>query len=337
MNEISIQTFADTVKQKLLQQLSASYPNLNIHLHQVPKPGGILLTGLSIQAPGSSVATILYLDDHYYHYREGTSMDDILCELAQAYEMCSHEVPNIDCKSLTDWNYSKSQIVGRFINISNQPGDRYLTTRPVTEIPGTSIGIVYDIDLSQTSENLLSAPVSFSMLESWNISIQELEKAAQNNLPVIRPVTICSINSLLEDSLPDLMSDQSAESTEMMQLPDTHDLPQIPLYLVTNTQNCYGAICITYPGVYEEICKKAHEDCYILPSSIHECICVPKSYEAPEELLSLVTEVNHSVVSKEDFLCNDVFEMQNGKLVSALTPPRQKQAVPTGIAWLPLS
>ncbi|MDO4323367.1 MAG: DUF5688 family protein [Lachnospiraceae bacterium] len=330
MNEISIQTFADTVKQKLLQHLSASYPNLNIHLHQVPKPGGILLTGLSIQAPGSSVAPVFYLDDHYYHYREGTSMDDILCELVQAYEICNHEVPEIDCKSLTDWNYSKPHIVGRFINISGQPGDRYFTTRPVTEMIGTDIGIVYDIDLFSFTGKAFVMPVDFTLMDTWKITVQDLEETARENLPKLRPVFYDTIINMLKDTTDYRRNEQGIMDTSIKEMAASIDIqtfPELPVYVVTNTQRCNGAISITYPGVYEEIRQIFKEDFYILPSSVHECMCVPKSCSSPEELLSVVTEINHTTISKTSFLCDDVFEMKNGQLAPALSPDERNQAL----------
>lgn len=330
MNEISIQAFAEIMKQKLLQQLSANDPNVSIHLHQVPKPGGILLTGLSIRTSDSFIAPIIYLDDHYCNYRSGTNMDDILCELAQAYETCSREVPNIDCKSLTDWNYSKSQIVGRFINIGNQPGDRYLTTRPVTEISGTDIGIVYDIDLLALTDKTLVMPIDFTLLDIWKITVQDLEETARENLPKLRPVFYDTIINMLKDTTDYRRNEQGIMDTSLKEMAASIDIqafPELPVYVVTNTQRCNGAISITYPGVYEEIRQIFKEDFYILPSSVHECMCVPKSCSSPEELLSVVTEINHTTISKTSFLCDDVFEMKNGQLAPALSPDERNQAL----------
>lgn len=330
MSKITIQEFSELVKESVSRLLSGSHPNLTLNIKQVPHPGGIRLTGLTIKKPDSSIAPILYLDDPYKDFCAGADINSILYGLVQTYEECTRKTPKLDYNNLTDWNYCKPHIVGRFVNISRQLGDRYLTTRPVTEIPGTNIGIIYDSDFTNTKQTYC-VPVNFSMLEKWNISIQELEKTARKNLPVLRPITIDSLNSLLEDILAPLTVGQALTG---MPFPDIQSLPQIPLYRVTNAQNRYGAICITYPGVYEEICRRLQEDCYILPNSVHECICIPTSCLPPEELLTLVVEINQLKITKGDFLCDDVFEMRNGKLVSALTPGKQNRTVPTIIAEL---
>lgn len=339
MSKITIQEFSELVKENLSKLLSESHPNLTLNIKQVPHPGGIRLTGLTIKKPGSFIAPILYLDDPYKDYCAGADINNILYGLVQTYEECTRKTPKLDYNKLTDWNYCKPHIVGRFVNISRQLGDRYLTTRPVTEIPGTNIGIIYDSDFTNTKQSY-SIPVNFSTLETWNITIQELEKTARENLPVLRPVTIDSMNSSIKDILARLTIGQAFtgiefENTDAMPFPDIQSLTPIPLYLVTNAQNRYGFICITYPGVYEEVCRKLQEDCYILPNSVHECICVPKSCLSPEELLAMVAEINRLKITKGDFLCDDIFEIRDGNLVSAFTPEKRNQILLNNSETLP--
>lgn len=48
---------------------------------------------------------------------------------------------------------------------------------------------------------------------------------------------------------------------------------------------------------------------YILPSSIHELIFVPKYVGTKDVMEMIVRKVNATVVSEDDFLANDVFEI----------------------------
>ena len=48
---------------------------------------------------------------------------------------------------------------------------------------------------------------------------------------------------------------------------------------------------------------------YILPSSIHELIFVPTYIVSKAGLVAMVREINASAVSEDDYLANDVFEM----------------------------
>lgn len=338
MSKITILEFAELVKENLSQLLSNSCPDLKLDIKQFPHPGGILLIGLTIQSPSSSIAPILYLDDLYNDYCSGTGINSILNNLIQTYEKYSQDSPQIDTLKLADWNFSKSLIVGRFINIGNQPGDRYLTIRPVTEIVGTNIGIIYDIDLSEIIGQNSSVPVNFSILENWNITIQELNTAAKENLPRIRPFSITSMDNLVKTCLDSIMDDPDVPANnkkELIESINTQNFSEVPMYIVSNTQQYNGTISITYPGIYEKICEMLGGNFYILPCSVHECICVPQSCASPKDLLSMVTEINHSTVKTEDFLCDDIFEIQNGQLTPVLPPDERRQAIQNGMKMLP--
>ena len=51
------------------------------------------------------------------------------------------------------------------------------------------------------------------------------------------------------------------------------------MYVLTNSSKIQGAACMFYPHVLEMIGEILKEDFYILPSSIHEVIILPKSRE----------------------------------------------------------
>lgn len=48
---------------------------------------------------------------------------------------------------------------------------------------------------------------------------------------------------------------------------------------------------------------------YILPSSIHELIFVPKYVGTKDDMETMVREINFTLVSENDYLSNDVFEI----------------------------
>lgn len=93
---------------------------------------------------------------------------------------------------------------------------------------------------------------------------------------------------------------------------------EVPLWIISNEERIYGAAGFVIP----EVLKKASETIgcdsfYIIPSSIHEVILIPKSEEIgviDDNLCDLVWEVNQTVVMPRDFLSNNVYEYYDGKL-----------------------
>ena len=83
-------------------------------------------------------------------------------------------------------------------------------------------------------------------------------------------------------------------------------------YVVTNKEKVKGAVMILNTKVQNRLSEELGEY-YVLPSSRHEVIVVPKGDN--EYLRNMVREVNSKEVSEEDFLSNDVYEVKEGRLV----------------------
>ena len=63
------------------------------------------------------------------------------------------------------------------------------------------------------------------------------------------------------------------------------------------------------PKFFERTMEQVGEDCYILPSSLHELLLIPKSTGfSVEELQEMVESVNSSQLLPEEILSNRVFE-----------------------------
>lgn len=85
---------------------------------------------------------------------------------------------------------------------------------------------------------------------------------------------------------------------------DIDSLPAEPAQaIVTNKARMFGAI-----NIYNEDCIKQVQEIlgtknfYVLPSSIHEVICVPTEGIEIDDLLKMVTEINQTQVRPEERL-----------------------------------
>ena len=89
---------------------------------------------------------------------------------------------------------------------------------------------------------------------------------------------------------------------------DIDSLPTEPAQaIVRNKEGMFGAI-----NIYNEDCIKQVQEIlrtknfYVLPSSIHEVICVPTKEIEVNDLLKMVTEINQTNVKPEERLGNFV-------------------------------
>ena len=74
-------------------------------------------------------------------------------------------------------------------------------------------------------------------------------------------------------------------------LSDVTGIPNaIPIYIVSNEENYYGASAIFHPAVQEKLKELFPDGYWLIPSSRHEFLAVPK-YDDPQ-LLQGLTELN---------------------------------------------
>ena len=83
------------------------------------------------------------------------------------------------------------------------------------------------------------------------------------------------------------------------------------LYVLTNRSGQFGAAAALYPGVLSEAGEVLGEDFYLLPSSVHELLAIPKSEGLkPTYLRKILQEVNAERTAPEEQLGSEVFVYQ---------------------------
>ena len=70
----------------------------------------------------------------------------------------------------------------------------------------------------------------------------------------------------------------------------------------------YGACCILYPKVLEQLAKRVDGDYYLIPSSVHEFILLPVDQgRSAEELKEMIVEVNSTELTPEEILSDQLY------------------------------
>ena len=131
-------------------------------------------------------------------------------------------------------------------------------------------------------------------LKMWGIDPESLDMIARENTRKLLPYDFRSmrdmISSIIGQEVP------SSEETE------------VPLYVLSNVDRCFGAVWMTAPDVLETIGNRLKEDYYVLPSSVHECVVLPCRQENDETMLqTMVREINSTQVRPEDVLADCVY------------------------------
>ncbi|MFI3238792.1 MAG: DUF5688 family protein [Lachnospiraceae bacterium] len=139
-----------------------------------------------------------------------------------------------------------------------------------------------------------------NMLESLGISNDELFDYAKLNKR--EHMELDSLNRIVLGQMNDLSEDER------------NNLPFEPPYVLSNKEKIFGASLIVDPVVMNKVKEMIGSDFYVLPSSIHEILLIPKGEADLEVLKTMVREVNENEVDEEDKLSDNVYECDGSNI-----------------------
>ena len=306
---MTIDSFAEYLITHVKTNLPSNCRNITFTVMHHTKPENQPATSICIQSPTYTIAPRLYIDDLYARYLEGMDLP-VLVDAFTKWIMQFKLTTDFHTKLVGNFNKAKNYVVSRLIDMRSSHNDEYLEERPVKRLGNTDIGIIYELDLSHFFEKtIFSIPITNSLMEYWGIHSPDIfAMYAAQNTPNLRPPKLSSVSDILG---PVVDTDSEINQNE------SDDMGEYMLVL-TNTAESYGANAILYPKVQELLDYIFPDGYYILPSSVHETIIVPKNHLHPQQLLEMVTTINKTDVTVDERLADDVFIVKNGTLVSAI-------------------
>lgn len=275
------QTIINQIRDAVAARLGAGYA---VSVHTVTKNNGLKLTGLTIQGSGETICPTIYIDQ-YADRTEGELLS-IADEIVASYK--EHK-PTVGL----DFDFGSKEAVlskvgTRLINaernadvLAGQPHKDFL-----------DLAITYRMEFSIDGQ-LGTAAITNQMCERLGITVEELDEAATKNK---KEFNIRSMQEVMREMLGQQADYLCGDEDEM------------PMYVITNSEKCYGACAMTYTSLLKGLADKLDSDLYILPSSVHEVLAIPTSVGDPEQLTSMVCEVNNTQVQADEVLSNHAYK-----------------------------
>ena len=266
----------------------------NITINHVIKNNGCEMDGLVIMEKGKDIAPTIYLDSFYELYTNGENIKNIIRQIEVIYEQNKNNV-TFDVNILKHFDTIKDKIVYKVVNYRSN--DKLLEQVPHKRI--LDLAVVFYCLLDNEYGRSATALIYNNNLKNWNVTIDDVYKAALKNTPDLLHSKISSMAALFEKC------GVNVDGEEV----DLKDYVPSDMYVLTNESKLNGAACILYENVLYDFAQKLGADLYILPSSVHEVILLPKlSMFEKDELVNMVKEVNTEGVSADEVLSDHVYE-----------------------------
>lgn len=260
--------------------------------HTVLKNNGVELTGITITPAGSNVGVTIYLEDAYKQFNKGEPIESIVEKISRVASLSPPSDVEGIAEHMHDAEYIRQHLRLKVVNA--ETNEALLADSVYRRIEDLAAMAVIEVDSNE--EGIGTIRITSNMLAELKLTRDEVMKMAMAQ------------NDAIEYSM------RSIEET-IFELIDADitldDIPKvgIPMYVITSPSKCHGAAVLASQKQLDKAISVIGEDVYVLPSSIHEVIILPKHLGADlEQLRDIVRAVNTEEVSAEDLLSNEVYE-----------------------------
>ena len=295
MKETNFNVFAEQLREKLYQKFGR---DAKIDIHETFRNNGVHYHAVAILQKGNNISPNIRLDNFYRSYLEGIDLGEIAEEIADIYDRAEKE--HVDLSFFSDFAKAKSSILLKVVGY--EKNKERLKVIPHIKFMDLALTFYFYIE-GGIGENA-SVQIENSHLEMWNISEGELYDLAVENTRRRMPVKIDNICDIIIA----ILKKDGVEPSPKVVAEFRRESRGIPMYVLTNRQNYFGASVIYYPGVLRRIAQRIHSDLIILPSSIHEVILLPADgTEDADTLNEIIVDVNRSQVAEEEVLSDHFY------------------------------
>ena len=289
------------------EQIREHFPDCEIGRKDIQKPRSVQ-TSLVIRKPGCEAAPSIRLDDYWSAYQEAedyeaeekrllTRLQDSLENGFAAAE--NGRIADVAKEAMENWRSNVQCIL-----MMKDGNEAYLQDKPTMDY--LDMVKVYFINIADPIDGHIGKiTITNDHFEALGCTLEELDEIAMENTRLANSPDVRNIASVLGEIL-------GEPEEAFMTVPGE---VEFPMYVVTNQSKHAGATLIMFPDVQEKICQVLKSDgFYMLPSSIHETLCLPLDIgKDVDALRRMVHEVNMTQVPPEDLLSENVYYYERGQ------------------------
>lgn len=272
-----------------------------IHIHEVYKNNGTVLDGLIILEDSANASPTLYLNYYFSCYEEGETFSAVYTRLLQDYRDNRPDTA-ISPEFFRDFHNLRDHVAFKLINYEKNRA--LLADTPHLRFLDLAI-VFYHLFSLDGELGRVTMLIRKAHTEGWNVTPQDLYRIAKQNALQLLPATIRDLHQM---AVRIQACPPAGEGCTFLVTPPEE--PVIPMYVLTNEKNLFGASCMLYNGILKQYAEQMKADFYIIPSSIHEVLLLPitegDQYDRTY-LDKLVQEVNREAVAPEEVLSDHVY------------------------------
>ena len=297
--------FTQYVKDNIKDFLPKEFADADVAIREVVKNNDEKLCGLMIRKTDDTIVPTIYLEDFYRMVNEGEKpLDSVMTELAEIHQ--EDMANSFDINSITDFDKAKSNIRMKLINA--EKNQENLKDKPHRIMD--DLAVTYYVQIKNDEMGNASVAINEDMMKQYGLTEEGLHEIASANMDLEAKPLFMDMNSMMRDIMKKSLPEGMPENIKDDLVDEALQNASAPgVYVLSNEEKYNGAAMLLSEKAMDMVRMNVGEDFFILPSSIHETIIVPKKDEfSLEEMERMVREVNATQVSPDEQLSDHVYE-----------------------------
>ena len=300
-------------KKNLKKELQERFPEAEIQEKEVSKNNETLEAFLLV-TESRNIAPTIYIEPMYMMFQRflseevGVSIEELsdaafqfhekqfftgICDrLKLQIEKCGHM--NTLAEKITEFDKVKNKLYVRIVKKTDN--EEYVNKHchrdflDLAIIPGIRFG---------TTDGQASIYLTKDIIEKWGKSEDEVIDLGIANIE----------DDFMIRSMRDMMSDMFDMCDEYVD-----ELNLVPFYVVTNKAMLNGASAILSKKALKQMELTLGDEFIIIPSSVHECLCIKAGDDNTDFINEMINEVNSTQVDPQDVLSNHMYIYKKGEI-----------------------
>lgn len=299
--------FAEGISKDIKDYLPPDYADVECTVMEKRVNNGMVRVGLAFHKPGSRVSPVLYVEPFYREMCHGKPMDELMGDMAETIKETMERNQFLDLPDMEKYEKVKEYLEVQIVN--TRENRKELKGLPHRENEDLSVIPVLNIPLpGQNARG--SVKISNELMEMWKVGVDEVLDQAWENMGQKEPPTLRGLGDVLHE----ITTGHPAGENLLESMNPMQDGQGEMAYVLSNRSGINGAAYLASTETMEKICGLFPEGFYLLPSSVHEILVVPKDTGGPEpgmtplQLGRMVRDINRTEVKKEEILSDRVYE-----------------------------
>ncbi len=237
--------------------------------------------GITIYYDPEKLSPVIYVDRYYEAYcRKKLTVDEAVDEIIMAYRSLDEERAEHSDISLS-FDDCKDRIIYRLVSLKKNK--KYLEDLP--HVIWNDLAVIFAVLYKQDDEGTETIKITYDLMDSWDKHPVDLMELARKNTPRLFPAVLHSLADVL--GIEDL---------------------DLGIMLLSNKAYVYGASSLIDENTLVKIGNLLEDDYYVVPSSIHEVLIVPKSLVRDvSDIEDMIRAINEDHVLSTDVLSDNLY------------------------------